>query len=664
MPSPALPDKTVIDGAFFQIGRSGIAQVWLHLLYQWLNEGLGEQIVVLDRGHTFPRLPGLQVVDAPRFSYQDLEGDRRYLQQTCDALGAKVFVSTYYSHPLHTPTVLMVHDMIPEVLKWDLHEPMWVQKQSALAHASAYIAVSHNTAQDLRHHLHRPDLPVTVAPNGCDLHPATPEAVLAFRQRLGLTRPYFMLSGSRHDYKNAKLFFEGLASLGELRHNVTVLCTGGGELEPELRALAGPTEVKVCILSDADMVCAYSGAMALVYPSLYEGFGLPVLEAMACACPVICSDAASLPEVGGDAPWYIPLRTPQDQDLAATRMAEALTGILQEPRRSEMMSRGLRQARAFSWTHMADQVAAVLRATAVSVTPSAPVPARLQPRDHLMQLGGFELALPSDHLLPAYRRDHGQYDSFLPTLARFLPRDSVVVDVGANCGDTTCAMAVQRPDLHFVAIEPDARFQGYLTHNTTRLRASHPRLRVDIVQALVGQSGRMAVMQGQGGSKHARFDLVSPGASAPDLVAGHSTESLDNILARTLDQALPAISLIKSDVDGHDHDVLASASQTLAQAQPLVFFECLATDDGQQAAFQALIGQLHEQGWRHFWLFDNYGNHMLETTDVEVVRQMLAYVWRQGRAGVTRTVYYLDILAAPDTLVPLARNAVQAHNAS
>ena len=61
---------------------------------------------------------------------------------------------------------------------------------------------------------------------------------------------------------------------------------------------------------------------------------------------------------------------------------------------------------------------------------------------------------------------------------------------------------------------------------------------------------------------------------------------------------------------------------------------------------------------------DNYGNHMLETTDVEVVRQMLAYVWRQGRAGVTRTVYYLDILAAPDTLVPLARNAVQAHNAS
>ena len=59
MPSPALPDKTVIDGAFFQIGRSGIAQVWLHLLYQWLNEGLGEQIVVLDRGHTFPRLPGL-----------------------------------------------------------------------------------------------------------------------------------------------------------------------------------------------------------------------------------------------------------------------------------------------------------------------------------------------------------------------------------------------------------------------------------------------------------------------------------------------------------------------------------------------------------------------------------------------------------------------------
>jgi glycosyltransferase involved in cell wall biosynthesis len=80
-----------------------------------------------------------------------------------------------------------------------------------------------------------------------------------------------MLSGTRVSYKNASLFFEAFALLGDARGLYQILCTGGGELSPTMRALAGPATVQVSILSDADMAAAYSGATALVYPSLYEG---------------------------------------------------------------------------------------------------------------------------------------------------------------------------------------------------------------------------------------------------------------------------------------------------------------------------------------------------------------------------------------------------------
>ncbi|WP_290870492.1 glycosyltransferase, partial [Aquabacterium sp.] len=296
MPHPA---PILIDGVFFQIGRSGIAKVWTQVFQQWLASGFAQHVRVIDRQHTLPRLPGLEVIDAPGFSYHDLESDRDLLQRLCDQHGAQVFASTYYSHPRHTPTLLLVHDMIPEVLGWDLSEPMWRQKQSALAHASAFATVSQHTARDLRQHLAqalgRPEVPITLAPNGCDLQPARAEAVTDFRLRHGLHQPYFMLSGTRDDYKNADLFFEAFALLGEARAGFHILCTGGGELKPTQRAQAGPATVHVAILTEADMALAYSGAIALVYPSLYEGFGLPVLEAMACACPVVCTDAASLP---------------------------------------------------------------------------------------------------------------------------------------------------------------------------------------------------------------------------------------------------------------------------------------------------------------------------------------------------------------------------------
>lgn len=651
--------RIVVDGVFYQIGRSGIARVWTKVFEQWVRSGVASQVTVIDRAGSMPKVAGLHTVPGPAFGYNDLEGDRQRLQQICTELGAEVFISTYYTTPLTTPSLMMVHDMIPEVLGWDLGEPMWRQKQHAMAYASRFVCVSHNTAADLRRHLARPDLPVQVAANGCDFRPADAEALAAFRLRVGLQRPYFLLSGSRTDYKNARLFFEAFSLLGDERNRYGILCTGGGTVEPELLALAGGAEVKVGILGDAEMSCAYSGAAALVYPSLYEGFGLPVLEAMACGCPVVTTDAASLPEVGGDAPLYV---TPGPD--AARQMSEHLRQIQIPSVRDAMIGRGLVQAARFRWDTMAEKLAEALKATASghhpieTAAPSSPRPAMPRPDDQIIDHGSFRIALPADHLLPQYHRQHKLYDRFLPVLASVLPPSGVAIDVGANCGDTVAAMFAVNPGLSYLCVEPDAGFFRYLEHNAQAIRQAHPGALIHNVQALVGRQGASAVLDGGGGSKHA---LHLPAGQSPSTSSAevHHTVSMDDIAEQALGDQMRHIHLLKSDVDGYDHDVLGSARHILSSCKPLLFFECQAVDDSQLASYKTCIDELAELGYDQFWLIDNYGNPILKTDRAEAVHQMFDYVWRQGRHGATRAIYYVDILASGPHNSPVADEAVK-----
>ena len=349
--------KIVVDGVFFQLYQTGIARVWRSLLEEWSENGFAKHIIVLDRaGRTAPKIPGIRYRSVPLYDYSNTEADREMLQQVCNEEAAELFISTYYTTPLSTPSVFMAYDMIPEVLGGELDVPMWREKHQAIRHASAYIAISENTARDLVKFF--PNISpetITVAPCGvkATFFPATLEEVNSFRTKYGISKPYFILVGAGSGYKNTILFLRAFAQLYS-SNGFDIVCTGSGSLlEAELRAYTSGSVVHMLQLSDEELRAAYSGSVVLVYPSIYEGFGLPVLEAITCGCPVITCPNASIPEVAGEAALYV-----DDNDVEG--LANALCEIQKPIVRQSLISAGLEQTKKFSWSKMAEIVSSVL----------------------------------------------------------------------------------------------------------------------------------------------------------------------------------------------------------------------------------------------------------------------------------------------------------------
>jgi glycosyltransferase involved in cell wall biosynthesis len=357
-----LDPRIIVDGVFFQLYKTGIARVWSELLTEWVKIGFSKHIIVLDRDETAPEIPGIRRVLIPPYDYDKTDKDREMLQQICDAIGADLFISTYYTTPISTPSAFMAYDMVPEAIRADLNQPMWQEKHYGIRHASAYIAISENTAQDLVKFF--PDISresIVVAPCGVDssFSPADPKEVELFKMQYGISKPYFLLVGGRKGNKNAIFFFRAFSKLYS-KQGFEIVCVGGDpQLEAEFRAYTPGNVVHVLQLSDEELRFAYSGAVALIYPSKYEGFGLPVLEAMACGCPVITCANASIPEVAGDAAIYV-------DDSNENELADALCEV-QKPDIRELLSEaGLEQAKQFSWSKMAKMVSIALLETSIA----------------------------------------------------------------------------------------------------------------------------------------------------------------------------------------------------------------------------------------------------------------------------------------------------------
>lgn len=277
---------------------------------------------------------------------------------------------------LRARLVLTVHDLIPWVLPEIVPEASTAHPMRArylhyappsLRRAAAIVAISESTRRDLLERFAVPPERVTVVPYGVDarfrlLPPAERAPVLA-RYGLG-EQPYLLFVGRIELRKNVARLLDAFARLRRqgLPHRL-VLVGSAGNAEPVAALYAkaealGPAVALLDYVAHDDLPALYSGAAAFVWPSLYEGFGLPPLEALACGAPVVTSDVASLPEVVGDAALLV-------DPTSVEAIAAAVERLLGDATlRVTLRARGLERARRFTWAAAAQATQEVYRRVA------------------------------------------------------------------------------------------------------------------------------------------------------------------------------------------------------------------------------------------------------------------------------------------------------------
>lgn len=241
--------------------------------------------------------------------------------------------------------------------------------------------------------------------------------------------------------------------------------------------------------------------------------------------------------------------------------------------------------------------------------------------------------MPKDHRLGEYKKRHRLYDQFLPHLAKYLPSGAVVVDVGANVGDTLAAMYSANPVLNFICVEPDDEFFSLLESNAERIRTLDEKVSIDLIKALVGASKEAVLLQGSGGTKNAVISAESP--------TSMTRRALDDLSGPIREKE---VFLIKSDVDGYDYDVIESGLELIKNSQPILFFECQFDHEFQKDSYERLLENLFSRGYESFTVFDNFGEIIIRTKQTSDVIQLFNYLWRQNSKRTSRTLYYYDIL--------------------
>ena len=274
----------------------------------------------------------------------------------------EVVHETYYaSRPaLHgaAPRVLTIFDMIHELHpeSFPSGDPIAGRKRSAIARADRILCISENTRRDLLSLYPIPEDRVTVTYLGFGELPAP---AFSAADLIG-PAPFLLFVGRRPGYKNFLGLARAVAWRPSLRDHFRIACFGGGPAtarEREALAGLGLAGDQVVFLEGGDEVLAalYRGAAALVYPSRYEGFGIPPLEAMFVGCPVVCSSTSSIPEVVGPAGQYF---DPDDVES----ISSAIEAVLSSPsRRQELMELGHVRCRKFSWDRCSRETLAVYR---------------------------------------------------------------------------------------------------------------------------------------------------------------------------------------------------------------------------------------------------------------------------------------------------------------
>jgi len=266
---------------------------------------------------------------------------------------------TYYSlvtqQPLECdrfPVVLTVHDMIHEMFYPDATDIE--DKRKVIQAAQAIICVSENTKKDLQERYKIPHEKITVTYLASEI-----DASLSYGSEPIPSHPYYLYLGNRLSYKNFDGLLAAFAKVASVDSEVR-LCVVGSAFNPAEQQLIthlklGDRIENYGYIRDRHLAKLYRCSVAFVYPSLYEGFGIPPLEAMSCGTVVVASNTSSIPEVVGDAGLLFDPKATMD-------LAEILLFLLDNPtERERFITKGYQQAKGFSWDKTTEQTLLVYR---------------------------------------------------------------------------------------------------------------------------------------------------------------------------------------------------------------------------------------------------------------------------------------------------------------
>ncbi len=278
-----------------------------------------------------------------------------------------LFTNNYLSPSMRVPTAVFIHDMTPFVLPDSFKAAHSAYQRAyfryAARHADKVLTISASSRSDILRILEIPEDKVVVVPLASDLRQRvgclelTPNA----KANWSINGPFILYVGAIHPRKNVGRLIRAFAELKTRRDIPHQLVIAGA-----LRWMADGLDIDDSEISrqivftgkvsDEELAALYGACAVVVYPSLYEGFGLPVLEAMSFGAPVVTSNVSSIPEVAGDAAVMV-----DPYDIAA--IADGIAAVIEHPERAaQLKAAGIARAAQFSWDRTANEVLAVLKA--------------------------------------------------------------------------------------------------------------------------------------------------------------------------------------------------------------------------------------------------------------------------------------------------------------
>jgi glycosyltransferase involved in cell wall biosynthesis len=317
----------------------------------YINTYLENLPKALVSGTKIPRIPRTGTA----FHRLSLSLARRAITRLAPQIVHETYFCAQPVAPKDARTVMTVYDMIHERFPgfFSQNEQTPQRKRIATQRADHVICISESTRKDLLELVDLPEDKVSVVYLGFDrLIPTTLEP--------DNKKPYLLYVGHRGGNKNFEGFLHAYASSPWLCNNFDVVCFGGSAFSISEKKLFDDLKIPAHHLmqlngSDSQLANFYSGAALFVYPSLYEGFGIPPLEAMSLGCPVACSNNSSIPEVVGDAAEYF---DPENNES----IRKAMEQVLNSPaRQKELIDKGRVRCSQFSWQRCAEETLAIYR---------------------------------------------------------------------------------------------------------------------------------------------------------------------------------------------------------------------------------------------------------------------------------------------------------------